>query len=288
MNYFPLHIGDYLKDAGHLKNSQHGIYLRMMFRYYTDERAIPDEKLEDWGCAPRDKVVAVMRQFFRLVDGRWFHKRIEEELDVYRSLVSKNQANGIKGGRPPGSKGQKKPSGFPVGSQSVPSGMPVATQSQPTGNPNQEPRTKNQEEDGKPDGFLATGDKPPDGQPGLPGLPPGQERADKAEPTRRSFTASQLMAAFADAFPDSPAPEKWTPARDKTLRARLKEDEAMRDLGWWTDTFDWIRANCDFLMGKVEPRPGQKRFVLTFDWLINPTNLANIVEGKYHNELRRR
>ncbi len=66
--------------------------------------------------------------------------------------------------------------------------------------------------------------------------------------------------------------------RGKSLKARWED---YGDLGWWKGYFEYCTESL-FLMGKVGPRDGFRQFRLNIDYLINDTNLTNIMEGKYH------
>lgn len=83
---FDLHIGDYLRDTEDLSIAQHGAYLRLMLWYYSTAKPIPndlDRIHRRIGAASREEkasVEFVLSEFFQLSNGKWFHKRIEEEL----------------------------------------------------------------------------------------------------------------------------------------------------------------------------------------------------------------
>ncbi|MCI0564875.1 MAG: hypothetical protein MN733_40935 [Nitrososphaera sp.] len=72
----------------------------------------------------------------------------------------------------------------------------------------------------------------------------------------------------------------WTPARKAMLQARWREDQKRQDLKWWRGYFEFI-SRSPFLMGQVEPTNGRRPFRASLEWLIRPSNFANINEGKY-------
>jgi hypothetical protein len=37
-----------------------------------------------------------------------------------------------------------------------------------------------------------------------------------------------------------------------------------------------------FLMGQVNPKPGQRAFECELEWILRPQNWAKLIEGKYH------
>lgn len=66
--------------------------------------------------------------------------------------------------------------------------------------------------------------------------------------------------------------------RGKSLKARWED---YGDLEWWKGYFEYCTES-PFLMGKVGPRDGFRQFRLNIVFLINETNLIEIMEGKYH------
>ena len=97
MHYYRHHIGDFLKDTGHLSNDQMGIYLRMLWKYYLDEKPLPDD-CESIAFAMRsdEKTVhLILRHFFVLQDGGWRHNRCDKEIADYHDKKEKavNSAN---------------------------------------------------------------------------------------------------------------------------------------------------------------------------------------------------
>ncbi|MEO8640940.1 replication protein [Pseudomonas sp.] len=69
--------------------------------------------------------------------------------------------------------------------------------------------------------------------------------------------------------------------RIQHLQSRWREHQAHRDLAFWREFFETVKAS-DFLMGKVEGRFNTKPFRATFDWLIAPRNFVKVVEGNYN------
>ncbi len=77
-----------------------------------------------------------------------------------------------------------------------------------------------------------------------------------------------------------PEAQKLPPARAKSLALRLKADFG-NDLEQWRAYCRRIAAS-EFLTGRAAPGPGRDRpFKADINWVLNPTNLAKIVEGNY-------
>jgi hypothetical protein len=73
----------------------------------------------------------------------------------------------------------------------------------------------------------------------------------------------------------------WNDARRKHLQARWREDADRQNLDWWRRFFAYC-SRSQFLSGQVPPSNGHAQFVLGLDWIVNPTNFAKIIEGRYH------
>lgn len=79
-------------------------------------------------------------------------------------------------------------------------------------------------------------------------------------------------------LPMCPKVLTWNAERQKYLRARWKE---YPELHLWEQYFH-IVAESKFLTGKVNASPNRKVFLATLEWLVRPTNFANVLEKKYH------
>lgn len=119
MNYYPHHIGDYLRDTAHLTPLEDGIYRRLLDVYYASEKPLPPET--QWVCKlvrarttdEIDAVVEVLRQYFTKTPEGWRNKRCDEEIKAHYRRVKAARDNGKRGGRPRNPVGlQRKPSGL--------------------------------------------------------------------------------------------------------------------------------------------------------------------------------
>lgn len=108
MNYYRLHIGDYLRDTAHLSLLEHGVYARLLQVYYTREGSIGEsERYRVVGARTpdeREAVDAVLAEFFTLVDGEYTQSRCDREIADYQSKAERNREVGRLGGRPVASK----------------------------------------------------------------------------------------------------------------------------------------------------------------------------------------
>lgn len=128
--WMPLYIGDYLRDTTRLSTEQHGAYLLLIMDYWTNG-PLPDDdaalaQVTRLQPAAWKKHRSALGRLFRIADGEWRHKRIDEEHEKAIKFVEKQKANGAKGGRPKKTQyeSQNKPMGFDRG-------IPNETPSQP-------------------------------------------------------------------------------------------------------------------------------------------------------------
>ena len=70
--------------------------------------------------------------------------------------------------------------------------------------------------------------------------------------------------------------KKPSPARTRHFNARIREGPERRSLDWWRELLSQI-ANSSWLVDQAR----KKANWLDFDWVINPSNLTKILEGKY-------
>lgn len=77
-----------------------------------------------------------------------------------------------------------------------------------------------------------------------------------------------------------PRVSKVTPDRRKHFTARLRDGVERRELAWWRDRIAAI-AGSEFMRKNA----AEKAPWLTFDWLLNETNLVKVAEDKYSHGL---
>lgn len=98
MNYYPHHIGDYLKDTAHLTMIEDGAYRRLIDLYYLHEQPLPAEKRQVYrlarasSTAERKAIDTILGEYFSLGDDGWMHRRCEEELSRSRGKAEGEDA----------------------------------------------------------------------------------------------------------------------------------------------------------------------------------------------------
>lgn len=100
--WMPFYVGDYLRDTMHLRTVQHGAYMLLIFHYWTSGEALPDDD-EQLAAVTRLSVSEwlshrlTLSRFFDIANGRWTHKRIEQELAKSRKQRQARSEGGKKG-----------------------------------------------------------------------------------------------------------------------------------------------------------------------------------------------
>ena len=119
-------------------------------------------------------------------------------------------------------------------------------------------------------------EKPPD-EPSED-LPPSEESMDDKPLGRDAATVSQVT----ELWNETLVPlgfrslKKPSPARTRHFNARIREGPERRSLSWWLELLTQI-ANSSWLVDQARKKVNW----LDFDWVINPSNLTKILEGKY-------
>lgn len=106
----------------------------------------------------------------------------------------------------------------------------------------------------------------------------------QAVPARSSDCPHQeIIALFHQVLPEATQVKQWTEKRAASLRARWREDPKRQNLDWWKRLFEFIRES-DFLMSRVEPKPGYRMFVLSLPWLLESEHFLKVIEGNYQRQ----
>ena len=100
MNYYPHHVGDYLKDTAHLSLIEHGAYRRLLDVYYTREKPFSSVKEAcDYvlvrSSAEKRAVENVLKNpcFFEELDGVFYNNRAELEIKRWKEKSNKASAS---------------------------------------------------------------------------------------------------------------------------------------------------------------------------------------------------
>jgi len=104
MNFYRRFPADYANDTRHLDFIHHGAYTLLLDHCYSTERPLPADHGEIYRlmCARTDlergAIDSVLREFFRLGQRGYTHKRVRSEIERCESKKEVLRANGRKGG----------------------------------------------------------------------------------------------------------------------------------------------------------------------------------------------
>jgi len=253
MHYYTHHIGDFLKDTGHLSNEQMGIYLRMLWRYYLDEKPLQND-CESIAFAMRsdEKTVGlILRHFFVLEDGGWRHKRCDNEIKLYHDKKEKAVA----------SANARWSNAKPMRPHTE------RNADAPVFDANQEPRTKNQE--------------PSLIQVAKATLPPAKLLACPQE---------EILKLWAKHLPHLAQPRSWEGTRRANTKQRWNQaskpsayspdgyQTEAAGIKWWDSFFNYIAQDTSLSSGfETTGRTWRP----DLEWVMNATNFQKIIDGKY-------
>lgn len=91
----------------------------------------------------------------------------------------------------------------------------------------------------------------------------------------------KIIDLYHEVLPELRRVEVVSERRKSMIRARWTQNKSMQSLEKWKELFAWIRDS-DFLMGRVDPKPGQGQFSADLEFIMTPSKFEKIVEGKYH------
>lgn len=146
------------------------------------------------------------------------------------------------------------------------------------------------------DNGAYTFNKSPDFPHGIPkiesGIPPvsqpetqisiGKVSIDQVTIPEEKISYQTILENFKTICVDLPRPQKMTPERKKHINARV-EGFGIGKVITWTDIFNKVHAS-DFLNDRDEQNPNRNNWKADFDWILNESNMAKILEGKYDNK----
>jgi len=115
-----------------------------------------------------------------------------------------------------------------------------------------------------------------------PGKPP-----KKPKHLKKPVPFNDIVDLYHEILPGNPEFIDWTPTREGQMRARWNQrigrnKEPCNSLEFWRRFFEYV-AQSDFLCGRVDPKPGRKRFVADLEWLTKASNFMRIIERRYHD-----
>ena len=255
MHFYQFHIGDYISHTRHLTLLEDLAYRRLLDHYYLHEEPISSTNIARLINMREHEadVIAVLEEFWTATEAGYINLRADEEIAKYRQL------------REDGKRGAAKRWGAdspPIAPPSPPHGPPNAT---PIATIDQEPRTMNQE----PIYIKAKASHPTGSLPGCP--------------------HKQILKLWKENLPHLSQPRAWEGARQQALKARWTQAAKKSEyssgyttleggLEWWRDFFAYIAKDTKLAHGFEH---NGRLWLPDLPWVLNATNFAKIVDGKY-------
>jgi len=148
MKHYPRHIGDYLRDTGHLTLLEHGVYGRLLDIYYAGDGPIQMDfdtlarKITARSAEEKAALQAILAEFFTASEtGAWVNKRCEATLAKYKTFGDQQRLRIQK-------RYGKSTDNVPTVQESLPAEeMPYTAEPTKPETINQEPETNNQYKD---------------------------------------------------------------------------------------------------------------------------------------------
>jgi len=268
--WMPFYPADYISDTTDLTLREHGAYVLLILHYWK-RGGLPDGEANASDLLPRcyrvcsasgpedeTAVRSVLTRFFTFANGRFHHKRVDQELEKANKISIVRAENGAKGGRTQRSKCLSK-----LEAKSEQTGSKSEASSQPQSDSQSEPDS---ESDKTPPGADAPLPAPPKGDRGVldPTIAPHEALAphasatpEMAEPTSPSKTEPRAVSArtspysaqfenFWQAYPrkvgKGAAWKKW-----KTQKCELLNGQIAAALRWQIESNDWRKDGGQFV-----------------------------------------
>lgn len=267
--WMPLWIGAYLADTMRLTTIQHGAYLLLLMAYWRERAALPDDDTELRAITKTEKsewkqIKPVLAKFFKIENGVWWHKRVEQEMAAADARSEKSSSKAAKAAQARwGHQSGDAPSNAPGNAPSIPQALP--------------------------EDVI-------DECPTPPPLPNEEEQANACLSPAKPPTCPHhaLIDLFGQHLPTLPQPKKelWSGANEEAMRARWRwvltatksngkryAETAEQGIDWFGRFFVHVEKS-DFLMGRTE-KPWT---ACDLGWLMKAANFTKVVQGNYDNK----
>lgn len=261
--HYPFHVSDYVADTAHLTLEEDIAYRRLLDLYYTNEAPIPNDVA---GVARRirmplhiEVVSAVLQEFFTLSpDDCWHKARCDAEIEKFRWFAEAGKRGAEKRWA---DERRKKAEQLDDSNDSPPNATPHQG---PIGTENREPRTKNQDKEGKP------------------------SLSASAFPT---CPHQEILKLWKKHLPHLSQPRVWEGSRQTNLRQRWVQaakpsayspngyKTLQEGLDWWDGFFAYIAQDTKLAQGFES---NSRVWRPDLEWVVNASNFQKIIDGKYN------
>jgi uncharacterized protein YdaU (DUF1376 family) len=245
--WMPFYVGDYLSATGRLTTEQHGAYLLILLDYWKNGPPPADDAvlaaLARMAPAAWRKAKPALMGFFEVRDGLLIQKRVEQER-AKTSTINQERSKAGKAGAAKRWQTNKQMNGKPIANAID---LPLAN-GQQIDAPSQS-HTCSSEQVESPNGDLSAEADPP-------------------------ITEDEVLEAWQDRMVPLgfPPVRKMTPARKRSLKARLRE---YPDIGDWQRAFSALERS-NFCKGDND-----RGWRADFDFLCQSKSLTKLIEGAY-------
>lgn len=261
--WMPLWIGAYLADTMKLTTIQHGAYFLLLIAYWRERKPLEDNDDELRSITKLERAEwkrnrPVLEKFFRVADGVWWHKRVEQEIADADKRSKAASSKASKAAQARWEQPEKDaPSIAPSIAKSNAQGVLAPC---PTPSPIEE--------------------KDPKGSSSTAGA-----AAAALTPVQPSCPHERVRALYHEVLPALPSAKLWGNDRQAALRARWGE---MLKLKGWTTTdegLEWFRrffeavADDDWLMGRTTRSQGHEGWECSIDYLLSPKGFRKVFES---------
>lgn len=275
MNSYTFHIGDYYRDCEHLTQEQFYIYRRLLDYAYLTELPITSDI--QWiinrfrlTSDQKSVLLAILGEYFDLDEDGYHQKRVERQLArVYtKSATAKANAD-ARWNEYRRRQEKKKKNAAAMQAQCKPdakSMLPLTlnplTLNPLTPNPSSKDTPAPQVSDQQAESHAGNGKE--------------IVKTIKIPPC----PYQKIVDLYHELLPMCPRIVKLTDARRNSIKARWRTDAD--NLQFWRDYFTSV-SESKFLTGRQNPSGGRsKPFVADIDFLIRPSTVVRVQEGKYH------
>lgn len=265
--WYSWHPADYAVKTAHLTAVQDGIYRRLLDHYYLQHgRVVANATILLRVCRAFDaaEVAAVhdmLAEFFTVQDGYYHHERADHELEKRALLREKRAQAGSKGGK------QKVANATNLLGSLLTTTTTTTTIKEEGTVPAQKPPV-----------AIATNGAAPDGAEAPPsfGKRPRKKKPSGIEPGIPTDDVGAIVDYWNGLAEHVGLPQvrMVTATRRQKVQARINELGGVVNLGSVIDKIE----HQPFLLGR-----NKRNWHATFDWVMEPSNLAKVAENTYAN-----
>jgi hypothetical protein len=108
---------------------------------------------------------------------------------------------------------------------------------------------------------------------------PSDEANESEKP--KNCPTQKIIDLYHETLPELPKMLVISEARKSLISARWKQNPTMQSVERWKSFFEYVRES-DFLMGRIDPKPGGRQWSADLEFLVTASSFAKVVEGKYH------